>query len=160
MIFEISLQSKIKQRLSTFNEFYDLFNSRDITLKKQVGLYEYESINNPNIITIVVNPKEYFELFLNKKFNKKHKGIRKDTRGMTFEAYAERIMDLRKYTDSDKKPKKFIQQRFQTKCTNVQMTTVKTVQFASLNDKRYYFAGSICSLPYGHLFLSDIRNKK
>ena len=40
------------------------------------------------------------------------------------------------------------------------MTTVKKVQFASLNDKRYYFSGGICSLPFGHLFLSDIRNKK
>ena len=36
--------------------------------------------------TITVNPKEYFKAFLNKQLNKKHKGVRKDTQDMTFEA--------------------------------------------------------------------------
>ena len=67
---------KIKQkRLDTSDEFYDFFTSRDITLKKYIELLEVKSINNPNIITIVVNPKEYFELFLNKKFNKNIKEL-------------------------------------------------------------------------------------
>ena len=45
--------------------------------------------------TIAVNPKEYFKAFLNKQLNKKHKGVRKDTQDMTFEAYANRILSLR-----------------------------------------------------------------
>ena len=53
-----------------------------------MGLYEIESINNENICTIAVNPKEYFETFKNKKINKKHKGVRTDTQGMDFERYA------------------------------------------------------------------------
>ena len=58
-------------------------------MKKLVGLYEVESIDNPNMITIAVNPKGYFEKFCDKQFNKKHKGVKKDTEGMNFETYAE-----------------------------------------------------------------------
>ena len=48
-------------------------------IKKKVGLYEVESIDNANIVTIAVNPKEYFEVFRNKAINKKHKGVKKST---------------------------------------------------------------------------------
>ena len=64
-----------------------------------MGLYEVENIDNPNVCAIVVNPKEYFEKFRNKSINKKHKGVRKDTKGMCFEAYISRILEI------DKKPK-------------------------------------------------------
>ena len=57
------------------------------------------------MITIAVNPKEYFEKFHSKQFNKKHKRVRKDAQGMGFEAYAEIIMNLRQYQQGDKKPK-------------------------------------------------------
>ena len=70
-------------------------------------------MNNANVITIAVNPKEYFEVFRNKNFNKKHKGIKKTTQGMNFESYASRIMDLREYDSVDRAPKKRIQKRFQ-----------------------------------------------
>ena len=30
---------------------------------KQVGLYEVENIDNANVLTIAVNPKEYFEKY-------------------------------------------------------------------------------------------------
>ena len=43
-------------------------------IKKQVGLYEIESIDNGNIITISVNPKKYFEKYRDKAVKKKHKG--------------------------------------------------------------------------------------
>ena len=46
-----------------------------------MGLFEIEHIDNPNVCTIAVNPKEYFEKFKNKDINKKHKGVRKGTRG-------------------------------------------------------------------------------
>ena len=56
--------------------------------KKKVGLYEVESIDDANIVTIAVNPKEYFEVFRNKAINEKHKGVKKSTHGMNFEAFA------------------------------------------------------------------------
>ena len=32
-------------------------------IKKTLGLYEVEHINDPCFVTLAVNPKEYFELF-------------------------------------------------------------------------------------------------
>ena len=40
------------------------------------------------------------------------------------------------------------------------ITTINNVQFASLNDKRYYFSDGIVSLPFGHLSLSELRDYK
>ena len=61
-------------------------------------MYEVESIDNPNIVTLTVNPKEYFEKYKDKCFNKKHKGIKKDTPRMHFEAYANRVISLNDFT--------------------------------------------------------------
>ena len=46
------------------------------------------------MITVAVNPKEYFEKYRNKNMNKKHKGIRECEVGMRFDAYASQIMSL------------------------------------------------------------------
>ena len=54
------LQSKLKHRLDTSNDFYNKFDFRNPNLEKRVGLCAVESINNPNIITIAINPKEFF----------------------------------------------------------------------------------------------------
>ena len=56
--------------------------------------------------------------------------------------------------------KKNIQKRLQVKNTNMTMTSVNKVQFASLNDKRYYFSDGIVSLPFGHPLLSEVRDYK
>ena len=40
------------------------------------------------------------------------------------------------------------------------MTSVNKVQFASLNDKRYYFSDGIVSLRFGHLSLKEVREYK
>ena len=39
-------------------------------------------------------------------------------------------------------------------------TVVTKTKFSQLNDKRFYFAGGILSLPYGHPSLSEIDNFK
>ena len=67
------------------NDFWQNFNVQNKQLKKQVGLYEVENINNTNI-SVAVNPKEYFEKYRDKTVNKKHKGLKRDTPGMNFEA--------------------------------------------------------------------------
>ena len=59
LIFGI-LILKLAQRLDISNDFCAAFKCQNKKTKKQVGLYEVESINNPNIITLAVNPKEYF----------------------------------------------------------------------------------------------------
>ena len=40
------------------------------------------------------------------------------------------------------------------------MTSINKLQFASLNDKRYYFSDGIVSLPFGHSSLSELRDYK
>ena len=72
LIFEILLLKK-GERLDTSNEFYDQFFCRNESTRKEVGLYEVESIDNANLVTIAINSKEYFEVFKNKAINKKHK---------------------------------------------------------------------------------------
>ena len=47
----------------------------------------------------------------------------KDTRGMIFEAYAERIMDFKEYTEQDKNLKQLFQRRFEVKTPNMQMVS-------------------------------------
>ena len=71
-----------------------------------MGLYEIENIANANICTIAVNSKEYFEKLKNRLINKKYKEVRRDTPGMNFESYAERINVLRDISCDKKKQKK------------------------------------------------------
>ena len=42
----------------------------------------------------------------------------------------------------------------------MKMASVSKVQFANLNDKRYYFSDEIVYLPFGHPLLSDLRELK
>ena len=96
-----------------------------------------------------------FQKLKNRSINKKHKGVRSNTPGLNFESYAERIKVLREI-DSERAEKKFVQERLQVKNTEIKMASVNKVQFASLNDKQYYFSDRIVPLPFGHPFLSDL----
>ena len=58
MILKILLQSKFKERLDTSDKFYDHFGCHNTKLQKQVGLHGIESIDNPNIISVAINPKK------------------------------------------------------------------------------------------------------
>ena len=64
------------------DDFWKRFDVQDKSKKKQVGLYAIENIDNPNILTIGINPKEYFETYEDYSINKKHKGVKKNTPGM------------------------------------------------------------------------------
>ena len=159
IIFECLKKSKILNRLDLSDEFWKQFEIYNANTKKVMGSYEIENIDNQNICTIAVNPKEYFEKFKNRKVNKKHKGVRKDTQGMNFESYAMRSNMLRE-SDDKKEEKKIVQKRLQVKNTNMTMTSVNKVQFARINDKRYYFSDGIVSLPFGHPSLNKVREYK
>ena len=97
IIFKVMLKSKIFDRLHLSAEFFEQFNCRNKDLKKQVRLFEIESINKPNIITIDLNPKEYYEKFIDHSDNKKHKGIKKTTADMDAHYYSARLSDLTEY---------------------------------------------------------------
>ena len=159
IIFEI-LILKLADRLDTSHEFFERFSCRDLSTKKKVGLYEVESIDNPNVVTIAVNPKEYLEIFRSKDLNKKHKGIKKSTPGMNFESFSTRIMDTKEYTFAQKKSHSLKQSRFKLSKTKMHFKEELKVQFAGLNDKRYYLPDGVTSLPYGHFLLTELDNKK
>ena len=77
IIFEVMITSKILKRLDLSDEFWAQFDVQDKKLKKQVDLFEAESINVPNVITISINPKEYLEEFEDLSINKKQKVLKK-----------------------------------------------------------------------------------
>ena len=146
------------ERLDVSDDYWKQYDVHDVTTKKQMGLYEIENINNPNVCTIAVNPKEYFEKLRNKDFNKKHKGVKKGTAGMMFENYAERIKNLRYDLNVSPAAECVTQRRFEIRNTEMKMKAIKKVKFARLNDKRYYF--SDVSLPFGHVLLEQVRQYK
>ena len=74
IIFDVMLKSKIFDQLDLSAEFYEQFDCRNENLKKRVGFFEIESIDKPNVITIALNPKEYYKRFIDHSDNKKQKG--------------------------------------------------------------------------------------
>ena len=126
-----------------------------------MGLYEVESINDPCLVTLAVNPKEYFEYFKSTNVNKKHKGIKKGSLGMDYKNYAERIKPLYDCA-SFKKPKADIKSLIRILVKKGEMTTHKITKtnFSQLNGKRFYFPNTIVSLPFGHIALKQLDRYK
>ena len=158
------LKSKVFDRLDLSAEFYEQFDCRNEKLKKRVGFFEIESIDKPNVITIALNPKEYYERFIDHSDNKKHKGLKKSTPGMDFDSYSNRLSDLTEYSNefltTPNKVEQIEQKRFQVINESMQMKSVSKVQFGQLNDKRFYFSNGLVSLPYGHPYLEELRKEK
>ena len=78
--------------------------------KKKLGLQEVENIDNPCYVTLAVNPKEYFEFFSDNIVNKKHKGIKKGSKGMEYNNYANRIKSLINFKTFKKPPTEYKKQ--------------------------------------------------
>ena len=97
IIFEVMLKSKIFDRLDLSAEFYEQFSCWNENLKKKVGLFEIENIDKPNVITIDLNPKKYYERFSNHSDNKKYKGLKKSIPDMDFDSYSNRLSNLADY---------------------------------------------------------------
>ena len=60
-------------------------------------MFEIENIDKPNVITIALNPKEYYERLIDHTDNKKHKGLKKSTPDMDVDSYSNCLSDLTKY---------------------------------------------------------------
>ena len=101
IISKVMIKSKIFERLDLSDDFWDQFGVQNKKLKKQVGLFEIESINKANVITIALNLKEYYERFVDHSDNKKHKGLKKSTRGMDFDSFSSRLADLNEFSKTN-----------------------------------------------------------
>ena len=158
IIFEVMLKNKIFDRLDLSAEFYDQFNCRNESLKKKVDFFEVENIAKPNVLTIALNPKEYYERFVDHSDNKKHKGLKKSTPGMDFDSYSDRLSDLTKYLNEllykPNKVESMEQKRFQVANESMQMKIVSKVQFGM-----EWSANGLLYLQFGHPYLEKIRKK-
>ena len=101
------------------DDFWTQFGVQNKAFKKQVGLYE---IKNPNIITISINPKEYFGKYRDKRINKKNKELKRDTPAKDFEAYLSRLLPLREFCGQG--PKKIQQKRSQVLNDKMQIVSI------------------------------------
>ena len=128
--------------------------------RKKKGLYEVECVNNPCYVTLAVNPKKYFEFCQDYSVNKKHKSIKKGSRGMEYSNYCNCIKSLTNF-DMFEKPFNEYKEvaRFVFKKGAMVKTVVAKTRFSQLNDKRFYFPDGVLSLPYRHPSLSEIDNR-
>ena len=161
ILFEIFSSTEIKNRFDNSDEFWKKFDVHIPQNQKVLGLYEVENINDPCLVTLPVNPKEYLKYFRSENVNKKHKGIKKGSVGMNFENFAERIKQLYDF-DTFFKPKNDTKPVVRISLKKGEMTTHKIVKtkFSQLNDKRFYFPNAMISLPFGHSSLEDIHTFK
>ena len=73
ILFEITVASKIYDRFDSSQNYWEKFNARKEYLKKCLGYFEIENINNPCFVSVAVNPKEYYESFEDYSFNENTK---------------------------------------------------------------------------------------
>ena len=157
IIFEIITTSQIYKRFDSSHEFWDIFGTRKEQKRKKLGYYEIKHIDNPCILTLAVNPKEYLELFEDKNVNKKHKGIKKGSSGMGFENFAQRIGSLVNFDTFEKPPVDTKQvSRLTVAGGEMVKTSVVRNKFSQSDNRRFYFPDGVVSLPFYHLLLSKI----
>ena len=129
--------------------------------EKKLGYYEIDHIDNPYILTIAANPKEYFEMFEDKNINKKHKGIKKGSSGLGFENFSQRMKSLNNFDTFEKPPGDSKEvSRFIVKAGEIRKETVVKNKFSQINNKRLYFPDGILSLPFHHPNLKELNEFK
>lgn len=60
-------------------------------------------MDNANIYTTAVSPKQYFEKFKNSSINKKYRVVRRDTPRMNFESYTKKSFQKKVFREVDSK---------------------------------------------------------
>ena len=127
------------------------------SLKKAIGYFSIKNIGDPCIVTVAVNPEEYFKEFESQAVNKKHKGLGKGAAGMEFEDYTKRTSSIKEIETFGHLPnEKQKQNRFAIKNNQMELEESEKSKFAQINDKRYHFGDGIVSLPFSHPFLLEI----
>ena len=158
IIFEVIIASEICNRFgSSSHEYWQNFNARKENLRKCLGYFEIEHIDDPCILTITCNPKEFFEMFVGRDINKKRNGIKKRSTGLGFESFLDRITSLINFDTFKKPPPDFKQvSRLTVSEGEMQKKTVIKSKFSQINDKRIYFEDGITSLPLSHPHLQEL----
>ena len=132
-----------------------LYANRSVSRNSRTSSME-PSVPSPSILI------QYFELYgIYYERNKKHKGIRKGTKGMDFDNYASHILMLEEAKEGSKRfAKKQKLTLFQTKRGNTAMVPIDKCKFSQLNNKRCILTDGIISFPYGHRNLKFVEEFK
>ena len=130
--------------------------------KKQMGLFAFEKIGKTIKLCLATNPKEYLEeiddddngdeIFL------KHKGVRKDSKGMQANEYKKRLHSLTDLKQHYKSlaASSIAQTRLKKSLGDITMISLNKNGLSQLNDKVYYFENGLMSLPHNHPDLDPI----
>ena len=126
----------------------------EFILRKCLGYFEIEHIDNLCFVTVAVNPKEYYEFVGDNSINKNHKGIKKVHHEMDFQNYANRILSVSDYGFFEK-PERDVKEvsRLTVVDGEMQQKTIVKTKFSQFKDKRFYFSDGITSLPLSHPYL-------
>ena len=76
-MFEVIINNSISHRFDTSHKFWEKYSVGNESLRKKLGYFLIENTDDPCIVTVAVNPKEYFEEFASQVVNRKSKGLRK-----------------------------------------------------------------------------------
>ena len=77
---------------------------------------------------------------------------------MNVDSFARRILSLNDHKSMrNREPQKKVQQRLHVKNEKINMATMRKSSFAKINEKRFHFFKCGVSLPFGHPYLSEIR---
>ena len=151
VLFEVIVNNDVLHRFDTSHKFWEKYSVR------KPGYFSIENIADPCIVTVRVNPKEYFEEFKRQTTNKKHKGLRKGVTGMEFKDYAKRINLIKEIETFGHLPnEKQKQNRFAIKNNQMVLEEIEKSKFSQINDNRYYFSHGIVSLPFSYPFLLKV----
>ena len=118
-------------RFDTSHKFWEKYGVRNEHLKKRLGYFSIENICQPCVVTVAVNPKDYFEEFESQSVNKKHKGLRKGVSGMEFIDYAKRINSIRENETFGQLPKEK-KSRFTIKNYQMVLQEIEKSKFAQI----------------------------
>ena len=78
VLFEVIVENEVLHRFdTTSHKFWERYSARNAALKKKLGYFSIENIDDLCMTIIAVNLKEYIETFKYEYVNKKHKGLRK-----------------------------------------------------------------------------------
>ena len=164
---------ELKDCLDLSDPYFEKFNSRTPHTKKQMGLFAFEQIGKKITLCLATNPKEYVEICseldsggdASNTSNFKHKGIRKDSKGMTVKEYSKRLENLSALKSDQKafSSSKIVQTRIKKAFGDINMISLSKIALSQLNDKVYYFENGLMSLTHHHPDLApiyELRNGK
>ena len=146
IIFEVIIASEIYKRFDSSHEFWDIFGTRKEQTRKKLGYYETRNINNPCILTMTINLKEYLELVKDRYLNNKQKSIKKVSSLLGFENFAQRIKSLVNF-DTFKEPQSDQKQVLRLTALAAEMVKNLSQKANSLN---------IMITSFGHPNLNEI----